>query len=107
MTKAEIEFQCELAYGEKFLELIGKKVGDKVKCRFFYSSGTAKQSYTESTVDTGTIILDEKGYAVISDNEYLHSMEVRKKPWNVSDFSTYWKYESRHSRSELKYIILQ
>ena len=31
MTRKEIEFQCQLAYDAKLLELIGKNVGDKVK----------------------------------------------------------------------------
>lgn len=106
MTKKEIELQCELAYQQKFLELIGKKVGDKVKCVFFYNSGDSKHSYTSSIEGDGIIIKDEKGYAVLSDMEYRVSKSVRNKPWSPSDFSTHWVFSMAKCRSELNYIIL-
>lgn len=62
MTREEVEFQCQLAYDVKFLELIGKNVGDKVKCSFFVHRGDRNHSYTSSVDGEGTIILDEKGY---------------------------------------------
>ena len=66
MTREEIEFQCQLAYDAKLLELIGKNVGDKVKCSFSVSKGDRKHSYTSSIDGEGTIILDEKGYGVLN-----------------------------------------
>ena len=58
MITKEIEFQCQLAYDAKLLELIGKNVGDKVKCLFFVSHGDRKHSYTYSVDGEGIIILD-------------------------------------------------
>lgn len=106
MTKKEIELQCELAYQEKFLELIGKKVGDKVKCVFFKNSGDRKHSYLSSFEGDGTIIKDEKGYAVLSDTESCVSKEVPNKPWSPSDFRTHWEYSMAKCRSKLNNIIL-
>lgn len=106
MTKKEIEFECQMAYDAKFLELIGKNVGDKVKCLFFVHSGDSKHSYTSSVESEGTIILDEKGYGVLSDNEYWDSKEVRNKPWSPSDYRTHWEYETKRQRSSLNRIRL-
>lgn len=106
MTKKEIELQCELAYQQKFLELIGKKIGDRVKCVFFTNSGDSKHSYTSPINGDGTIIKDEKGYAVLSDKEYSTSKEVRNKPGSPSDFRTHWEYSMAKCRSRLSNIIL-
>lgn len=107
MTKKEIEFKCELAYQEKFLELTGKKVGDRVKCSFTYHHGDSKRSYMSSIEGYGTIVCDEKGYAVLSDEEYTTSKEVRNKPWNVSDFSCHWEYGRAKCRTKLNFILLE
>ena len=77
MTREEIEFQCQLAYDAKLLELIGKNVGDKVKCSFFVHIGDRKHSYTSSVDGEGTIILDEKGYGVLSGKEYKDTKEAQ------------------------------
>lgn len=106
MTNKEIELKCELAYQEKFLDLIGKNVGDRVKCTFFIHTGNRKNSYMSSRDGYGTIIRDENGYAVLSDEEYSTSKEVRNKPWSVSDFSSHWEYGMAKCRSKLNYIIL-
>lgn len=106
MKKKDIEFQCQLAYDAKFLELIGKSVGDKVKCLFSVHSGDSKHSYTSSVEGEGTIVLDEKGYGVLSDNEYKDSKDVRNKPWSCSDFSSHWEYEIKRQRTSLNRIIL-
>ena len=106
MTRKEIEFQCQLAYDAKLLELIGKNVGDKVKCSFFVHSGDRKHSYTSSIDGEGTIILDEKGYGILSDKEYQDSKEVRDYPMSLSNFRTHWEYETKKLRSSIKYIRL-
>ena len=106
MIRKEIEFQCQLAYDVKLLELIGKNVGDKVKCLFFVHSGDRKHSYMSSVDGEGTIILDEKGYGVLSDKEYQDSKEVRDYPWSHSNFRTHWVYETKKLRSSIKYIRL-
>lgn len=106
MTTKEIEFQCQLAYDAKWLELIGKKVGDKVKCSFSVSKGDRKHSYTSSIDGEGTIILDEKGYGVLSDNEYQYSEEVRDYPMSQSNYRTHWEYETKRLRSSIKNIKL-
>lgn len=106
MTIEEIEFQCQMAYDAKLLELIGKNVGDKVKCSFFVHSGDRKHSYTSLVDGEGTIILDEKGYGVLSDKEYQDSKEVRDYPWSRSNYRTHWEYETKRLRSSIKYIIL-
>lgn len=105
MTKKEIELQCEIAYQEKFLELTGLKVGDKVECYFTVEDGTHKQSYLSSVKGVGTIIRDDNGYAVLSDNEYSHSKSVRNKPWSCCDFSTHWEYIFKQRRMELNSIV--
>ena len=106
MTREEIEFQCQLAYDAKLLELIVKNVGDKVECSFFVHSGYIKHSYTSSIDGEGTIILDEKGYGILSDKEYQDSKEVRDYPWSHSNFRTHWEYETKKLRSSIKYIKL-
>ena len=106
MITKEIEFQCQLAYDAKLLELIGKKVGDKVKCLFFVSHGNGKHSYTYSVDGEGTIILDEKGYGVLSDKEYQGSKEVRDYPMSQSNYRTHWEYETKRLRSSIKNIKL-
>ena len=106
MTREEIEFQCQLAYDAKLLELIGKNVGDKVKCSFFVHSGDRKHSYTSSIEGEGTIILDEKGYGILSDKEYQDSKEIRDYPMSHSNFRTHWEYETKKLRSSIKYIRL-
>ena len=106
MTREEIEFQCQLAYDAKLLELIGKNVGDKVKCSFFVHIGDRNHSYTSSIDGEGTIILDEKGYGILSDKEYQDSKEVRNYPMSRSNFRTHWEYETKKLRSSIKYIRL-
>ena len=106
MTRKEIEFQCQLAYDAKFLELIGKNIGDKVKCSFFVHRGDRKHSYMSSVDGEGTIILDEKGYGVLSDKEYQDSKEVRNYPKSCSNFRSHWEYETKKLRSSIKYIRL-
>ena len=106
MTRKEIEFQCQLAYDAKLLELIGKNVGDKVECSFFVHKGDRKRSYMSSVDGEGTIILDEKGYGVLSDKEYQDSKEVRDYHMSISNFRTHWEYETKKLRSSIKYIIL-
>ncbi len=104
MTREEIEFQCQLAYDAKLLELIGKNVGDKVECSFFVHRGDSKHSYTSSIDGEGTIILDEKGYGVLSDKEYQGSKEVRDYPTSRTNFRSHWVYETKKLRSSIKYI---
>ena len=106
MIRKEIEFQCQLAYDAKLLELIGKNVGDKVKCSFLVHRGDRKHSYMYSIDGEGTIILDEKGYGVLSDKEYKDSKEVRDYPWSRSNFRSHWEYETKKLRSSIKYIRL-
>ena len=106
MTREEIEFQCQLAHDAKFLELIGKNLGDKVKCSFFVHRGDRKHSYLSSVDGEGTIILDEKGYGVLSDKEYQDSKEVRDYPWSSSNFRSHWEYFTKKLRSSVKYIRL-
>ena len=106
MITKEIEFQCQLAYDAKWLELIGKKVGDKVKCSFSVSKGDRKHSYTSSIDGEGTIILDEKGYGVLSDKEYQYSEEVPDNPKIRSYLRTHWEYKTKRIRSSIKYIRL-
>ena len=106
MTRDEIELQCQLGYDDTLLELIGKNVGDKVKCSFFVHRGDRKHSYMSSVDGEGTIILDEKGYGVLSDKEYQDSKEVRDYPWSHSNSRTHWVYETKKLRSSIKYIRL-
>ena len=106
MTREEIELQCQLAYDAKLLELIGKNVGDKVVCSFFVHRGDRKHSYTSSVDGEGTIILDKKGYGVLSDKEYQDSKEMRDYPWSCSNFRSHWEYETKKLRSSIKYIRL-
>ena len=104
MTRKEIEFQCQLAYDAKLLELIGKNVGDKVVCSFFVHRGDRSHSYTSSIDGEGTIIIDEKGYGVLSDEEYQDSKEVRDYPASRTNFRSHWEYETKKLRSSIKYI---
>ena len=106
MITKEIEFQCQLAYDAKLLELIGKNVGDKVECSFFVRHGDRKHSYTYSVDGEGTIILDEKGYGVLSDKEYQDAKEVRDYRWSCSNFRSHWEYETKRIRSSIKFIKL-
>ena len=106
MTREEIEFQCQLAYDAKFLELISKNVGDKVNCSFFVHRGDRSHSYTSSIDGEGTIIIDEKGYGVLSDEEYQDSKEVRDYPASRTNFRSHWEYETKKLRSSIKYIRL-
>ena len=106
MTRKEIEFQCQLAHDAKFLELIGKNLGDKVMCSFFVHKGDGKHSYLYSVDGEGTIILDEKGYGVLSDKEYQGSKEVPNNPNSPTYLRTHWEYETKKLRSSVKYIKL-
>lgn len=105
LLKKEITFECQKAWDEKFLELTGLKVGDKVSCNFSFQTGNRSSSYTSVEISTGTIILDEKGYGVLSDKKYSQSKEVRDMPNHPMNHKTHWVFETTQVREPLSYIV--
>lgn len=101
MTDREIEHLCDLAWQEKYLELKGLKLGDKVICTFSTHHGNAKNSYSSLTYGPGIIVETEKGIQVKSEQKYTKCKEEKRR-W--SDRNSYWVYYDDYVYSDLKYI---
>ena len=106
MTLKEIQAACDIAWQEKFLELVGLKIGDEVTCTFFPNSGDSKRSYTNSVEGKGIITRTDKGIMVRSVAQYTKSRETRVYPDRPNNTKTYWKYTQENLYSDLKYIKL-
>lgn len=100
MTDREIEYLCDLAWQEKYLELKGLKIGDEVICSFRNCHGNAKQSYSHMVDGKGVIVETEKGIKVKSLEEYTAS-KTEKARWNRSSI---WIYYKDYVYSDLRYI---
>ena len=100
----DIILQCDLAWQEKLLELIGCKIGDTVNCTFSVFTGNAKQCFQSSKNGKGIIVKTEKGILVKSLEKYPRAREVRRYPMRPRP--TYWHFEDEYAFSKLDSIIL-
>ena len=101
MTDREIEYLCDLAWQEKYLELKGLKIGDEVICSFSNRHGNAKQSYSYMVDGKGVIVETEKGIKVKSLEKYTASRTEKRRPY---DTKSYWVYYEDYEYSDLRFI---
>lgn len=101
MTDREIEYLCDLAWQEKYLELKGLKIGDEVICSFSNHHGNSKQSYSYLVEGKGVIMETEKGIKVKSLEKYTVA-KSEKRRW--SDRNSIWVYYEEYVYSDLKLI---
>ncbi len=94
MKIKEIKLKCDIAWQEKFLELTGHKVGDKVKCSFHFSIGNEKRAFSSIVDGDGIIERTEKGILVKSCEKYrvAHS-DYRDRRFNRGP---YWRFEKEY-----------
>ena len=77
--KAEIDYESNVIFCNRFLQLTGLKIGDEVICRFRSAYGTSKQSFGSSK-DCPGIIKQHENLTV-----YVESIDKITQSYNASN----------------------
>lgn len=101
----QVNLECEILFGYKFLILTGLKVGDIIDCSFQSSYGTYKQSYG-TTIKTKGIIKESD-----SGTLYVESIDKIKQSYSTSNnmsgrnYKSWWVYEDKITKANIVEII--
>lgn len=104
--KYEIEQESEIAFGQRFLELTGLKIGDTVQASFHCSYGDRKQSYISSKDCSGIIKQYENGSLYVESVDKLQQSYNRCNNRSGRDRRSWWMYELEFTKAKLTDIFL-